>query len=109
MRERDRAGRVLALPNQSRGLIDAHGLTRTQVDREVWTVDEAGGRLSGPQAVNRVLRELGGGWPLTGRALGLPPLSWLWALAYRWVARNRSRLARWGDRPACDEPGADCE
>jgi predicted DCC family thiol-disulfide oxidoreductase YuxK len=109
VRERDRAGRVLALPNQTPGLISEHGLTRAEVDREAWTVDATGRREAGSRAVNRVLRELGGGWVFLGRVLSVPPLSWLEALGYGLVARNRSRLSRWGDRPACDEPDTPCE
>jgi predicted DCC family thiol-disulfide oxidoreductase YuxK len=109
VRERDRAGRVLALPNQTPGLIKEHGLTRAEVDREAWTVDPAGRREAGARAVNQVLSELGGGWAFLGRVLSTPPLSWLAALGYRLVARNRSRLSGWGDRPACDELDTPCE
>src|ERR1700674_1925880 len=59
VRRRDRAGRVLALANQKRGVLARYGVTRTQADRAAWTVDREG-RLEGAAAVNRVWRGLGG-------------------------------------------------
>jgi predicted DCC family thiol-disulfide oxidoreductase YuxK len=100
---------VLALPNQTPGVIRRHGLSRSQVDAGAWTVEPDGRRLGGAAAVNRVLRELGGGWALVSRAYGLAPVGWLEEMGYRWVVRNRHRLSRWGDPPACEQAGVDCQ
>ena len=67
------------------------GLTPAEVAVAVWWVAE-GARLSGHRAVARLLRELGGGWGIVGRAIGGPPLVWLGGPVYRWVAGNRSRF-----------------
>jgi len=49
-------------------------------------------RLGCHRVVVRVLRELGGGRGLVGRAIAVPPPSWPGGPAYRWVATNRSRF-----------------
>lgn len=89
---RDRGGRVLALPNQTPGLLDRFGLTREEVDREAWVIDPADRKFAGAAAINRVLEELGGVWALISRAYRFPPLRRLEDRLYAWVARNRSRL-----------------
>jgi predicted DCC family thiol-disulfide oxidoreductase YuxK len=102
VRERDAAGRVLAMPNQTPGLIERHGLTRADADRTVWTIDQEGTALSGAAAVNRVLSELPRPWPRVANLYRLPPLAWLERAVYGLVARNRSLLSRWwGDPPPC--------
>jgi predicted DCC family thiol-disulfide oxidoreductase YuxK len=55
------------------------------------------------------MREIGGGWALVGRAYRLRPVALVEEGAYRWFARNRSSLHRFGVRPECDEPGSGCE
>ena len=67
------------------------GLTAEEAASSAWWVEE-GERLSGHRAVARVLRELGGAWGVAGRVLSVPPVSWLGAPAYRWVAANRHRF-----------------
>lgn len=99
---RDAAGRIKALPNQTPGLIEQYGLTRAQVDREVWVIDAEGRALGGAAAVNQVLEALGGGWAWLGRALRLPPLFWCETRLYRWVAGHRYLFGRWGITPACE-------
>jgi predicted DCC family thiol-disulfide oxidoreductase YuxK len=84
----DRRGRVVARPNQEPGLIDTLGLTRDEVDRASWAVDR-GGRFAGAAGINRVLRELGGGWRLLGLLYLLPPIGWVEDRYYRRVARRR--------------------
>ncbi|HLQ60867.1 MAG TPA: DCC1-like thiol-disulfide oxidoreductase family protein [Candidatus Acidoferrales bacterium] len=83
---------MLALPNQAEGLAEAAGLSRQQLDRDAWALDAEGGRWRGAAALNRALRELGGPWRLISASYRVPPLGWLEDRAYRWVARNRSRL-----------------
>jgi acetyl esterase len=100
LRRRDRAGRVLALPNQTPGLLESSGLTREQADARVWALEPGGALVGGAAAVNRALAELGGGWALIAGAYRLPPLRALEDATYRWVARHRHQLARWwGDPP----------
>ena len=109
VRRRDRAGRVLALPNQKRGVLARYGLTRDEADRAAWTFEADGKRSGGAAAVNRVMHELGGGWSGVARAYRLRPVALAEERAYRWFAKHRSRWHRFGVRPECDEPGSDCE
>jgi predicted DCC family thiol-disulfide oxidoreductase YuxK len=100
---------VLALPNQKRGVLARHGITREEADRAAWAIGPDGVWSEGAAAVNRVLREMGGGWPALARAYRLWPVAAVEESAYRWFARNRSRFQRFGVSPECDEPGSDCE
>ena len=108
VRRRDRAGRVLAIANQKRGVLARYGVTRDEADRAAWTIDGKG-RLEGAAAVNRVWRDLGGGWAALARAHRLRPVAIVEEALYRWFARNRSSFHRFGVRPECDEPGSGCE
>ena len=107
MRRRDPAGRVLALPNQSPGLLARTRLSREDVDREAWAIDRAGRRYAGAAAINRTLAELGR-WRVAARLYALPGIRQVEDVVYRWFASNRGRFARWGAVPACARPGADC-
>jgi predicted DCC family thiol-disulfide oxidoreductase YuxK len=98
---------VVAVPNQQRGVLARYGLSRAQADENAWVVAR-GGRLGGAEAVNAVLRAMGGGWAALGNVLSLPPLAALERFGYRWFAARRSRFAWFGVTPECDEPGADC-
>lgn len=110
VKARDHAGRVLALPNQTPGILDRYGLTRASVNRAAWTIEPGGRALAGAAAVNRVLRELGGWWARLGLAYRLPPVHWIEDRAYSWIARHRQWLSSvYGTTPPCDEPDADCE
>jgi predicted DCC family thiol-disulfide oxidoreductase YuxK len=109
VRRRDRAGRVLALPNQKRGVLARYGLTREEADRAAWTIERDGKHSGGAAAVNRVMHELGGGWSAVAGAYRLRPIALLEEAAYRWFASNRSRISRFGVSPECDEPGSDCD
>jgi predicted DCC family thiol-disulfide oxidoreductase YuxK len=108
VRRRDRAGRVLAVANQKPGVIDRYGITREQAARSAWTVDRQGARLEGAAAMNRVLEELGMPWRLAAGARRLRPMAALEDALYGWFAARRSRFARFGVTPECDEPGAGC-
>lgn len=107
VRRRDRAGRVLAFANQKQGVLARYGVTREEADRAAWTIDGEE-RLEGAAAVNRVWREMGGGWAMVARAHQLRPLASMEEAVYRWFARNRSSFHRFGVRPECDGPGSDC-
>lgn len=108
VRRRDRAGRVQAIPNQQAGALERFGVTRAEADRAAWTIDPQGRRLEGAAAINRVLAELEGVWPAIGGLYRLRPLAAGEEAFYRWFARHRSRFARFGVTPECDEPGARC-
>jgi len=108
VRRRDRAGRVLAVAYQKPGVLDRYGITREQADRSAWTVDRQGGRLQGAPAMNRVLEEFGIPWRLAAAAHRLRPMAGLEDALYGWFAARRSRFARLGVTPECDEPGAGC-
>ena len=73
----------------------------TEITR--FLVDERGRVLRGARAVAEVWRRLPGGWPLVGLIAAYPPVSWLAALVYRWVARNRHRLGPHGGSCAVEE------
>jgi len=109
VRRRDRAGRVLALANQKRGVLSRYGLTREEADRAAWTIERDGRRSHGAAAVNRVMQEVGGPWSVLASAYRLRPLGVLEEAVYRSFARNRSRFHRFGVQPECDEPGSDCD
>lgn len=76
--EHTAADLVSAKPNQSPGLIERHGLTRQDVDRFVRVIGASGRRWRGAAASSRVLRSMGGGWPLLGGLAGViearPPI-----------------------------------
>ena len=106
--QRRSAGRVAVLPNQTRGMLARTGLSRAEVDREVWAIDRAGRRGGGAAAVNRALAEMGW-WRHPARLYATPGIRQAEEAIYAWVARNRGRLARWGITPGCAAAGADCE
>lgn len=109
MRQRDAAGRVLALPNQTPGLIEHYGLTRADVDRTAWSIDRVGRKYEGAAAINRLAQEFGGRWQLGMVLYRIPPLRWAEDAAYRWLADNRGRFARWGVTPECEQPESGCQ
>jgi predicted DCC family thiol-disulfide oxidoreductase YuxK len=85
----DRRRRISARPNQEPGLIEALGLTRMEVDRASWAVEKGGRRFEGAPGINRVLRELGGGWRLLGSLYLVSPVGRLEDRYYKRVARRR--------------------
>jgi predicted DCC family thiol-disulfide oxidoreductase YuxK len=95
VRARDTAGRVLVLPNQIPGLAGSYGLSRPQVDRDVWAIAPDKTRWSGAAAINRTLQELGSGWAWVAAVYRLAPLRWIEDGAYRWAAGHRAGLSRW--------------
>jgi predicted DCC family thiol-disulfide oxidoreductase YuxK len=108
VRRRDRAGRVLAIANQTRGVLARYRVTREEADRAAWTI-EGEARLEGAAAVNRIWREMGGGWLVVALPYRLWPVAAVEEGIYRWFARNRSSFHRLGVRPECQEASADCE
>jgi predicted DCC family thiol-disulfide oxidoreductase YuxK len=87
---RDGRGRVSVRPNQEAGLIESLGLTREEVGRAAWAVEPGGRKFEGAAAINRVLRELGGGWAVFGSLYQVPPVGWVEDRYYGRVARRRA-------------------
>ncbi len=108
IRARDPAGRVLALPSQTPGVRERFGLSKAQLDRELYAIARDRRVYHGADAVARVFRELGRPWPGLGRAMALPGVRTLMQWGYRWVAAHRARFARLGSTPACARPGTPC-
>ncbi|MEM9554385.1 MAG: DUF393 domain-containing protein [Acidobacteriota bacterium] len=79
----------------------ALGLREEQTRRAAWWLDGAR-RDSGHRAIARALIACGAPWPLLGRLLLVPPISWAAALGYRLIARYRGLLP--GTTPACRRP-----
>jgi predicted DCC family thiol-disulfide oxidoreductase YuxK len=107
VRRRVPPGRVLAVPNQAPGALERHGLTRAEADRAAWLIAPDGRRFEGAAAVSRVLEEVPG-WRGLARLYRFRPMGAIEEAFYRAFARNRSRFARFGVTPECDEPGAPC-
>lgn len=95
---------VEAIPYQRIELED-YGLTEEGVRRYVWWIDPLGRKYRGHRAVGKALESAGGLWPLVGRSMQTPPLTWLAAAGYRLVARYRGYLP--GGTPACRLPPGD--
>src|SRR5258708_31702495 len=107
VRRRDRAGRVLAIANQKRGVLARYGITREEADRAAWTIG-GDGRLEGAAAVNRVWRELGGGWAALARAHQLRPMAVGGEAVYPWFARPPAAFPRFRGAPGGGAPGSGC-
>jgi predicted DCC family thiol-disulfide oxidoreductase YuxK len=87
---RDRHGRISARPNQEPGLIHSLGLAREEVDRAAWAVERGGAKFEGAAGISRVLRELGGGWPVVAALYRVRPIRWVEDRYYARVARRRA-------------------
>jgi predicted DCC family thiol-disulfide oxidoreductase YuxK len=79
--------------------LNALGLTEDEAAAAVQWVGVDGAIRSGHEAIAAALDTAGGVWALAGRALLLPGISPIAAVAYRLVAANRHRLP--GGTPAC--------
>ena len=99
---------MLAVPNQAPGALERYGVSRPEADRAAWAVEVEGSKLEGAAAINRVLREVGGGWGWIAALSRLPPVAGAEETVYRWFAPRRSRFARFGVTPECEEPDAGC-
>jgi len=87
---RDRAGRISVRPSQEAGLIERLGLSREEADRASWAVEAEGRKFEGAAAINRVLRDLGGGWSVVGSVYRFAPFAWVEDRYYSRVARRRA-------------------
>ncbi|MGW4125821.1 thiol-disulfide oxidoreductase DCC family protein [Nocardia sp. NPDC004711] len=82
--------------------LPALGLTEQQVESAVQWIDGEGGRASGARAGALLLRRAAQPWRAVGTIMLIPPVSWLAAMVYRLIAKNRHRLP--GGTPACAFP-----
>jgi predicted DCC family thiol-disulfide oxidoreductase YuxK len=80
----------------------AYGLTEADCIEALQYVDADGRVFAGELAVAQVLRVSRPWARPAGVVIGLPGVRSVAAVAYRWVARNRSRLP--GGTPACAVP-----
>lgn len=94
-----RPGRAVPYQELDRAALARLGLSASQVAGAAWWVDESGNAWGGHQAIARSLAAAGGWRGTAGRALLVPPLSWLGSAVYPIVARHRRRLP--GTAPAC--------
>jgi predicted DCC family thiol-disulfide oxidoreductase YuxK len=86
------ADRIDAQPNQKPGVTEAFGLSREQVDAEVWVVEPDGRKMSGAAGANRVLETLGGLWWAIAQLYKVKPLAWVEDKFYHWFSANRHRF-----------------
>ncbi|WP_328381600.1 DUF393 domain-containing protein [Streptomyces sp. NBC_00400] len=78
------------------------GIAQQRAEHEVLWVTPAGSVHGGAQAVAKLLMSAGGGWPVVGALLTLPPVRWAAQGVYRIIARNRQRMP--GGTAACALP-----
>ena len=82
--------------------LDDYGLTRDDVTQYAWVVT-ASHQYAGHLAGSALLRmQPSIGWRFLGHLIATPPVSWVAAAVYHWVAANRHRLP--GGTPACAMP-----
>jgi predicted DCC family thiol-disulfide oxidoreductase YuxK len=108
VRRQDRDRRLEVIPNQAPGALERYGVSRAEADRAAWLVEPDGRRLEGAAAMSRTLELIGGGWQILALPHRLGAAAALEEAAYRWVARNRQHLARFGVTPECDLPDNPC-
>jgi predicted DCC family thiol-disulfide oxidoreductase YuxK len=90
VQKRDARGRLDVRPNQEEGLVERVGLSREEVDRASWAVEPGGAKFEGAAGINRVWRELGGGWAALSWLYRVPPIRWVEDRYYGRVARKRA-------------------
>src|SRR5258708_12925240 len=105
VRRRDRAGRVLAIANQKRGVLARYGITREEADRAAWVIGPDGVWSEGAAAGNRVWRDMGGGWSVLARAYRLWLPAAVWEGAFPLFARNPTSFPPFRASPAGPQPG----
>jgi predicted DCC family thiol-disulfide oxidoreductase YuxK len=90
VQKKDARGRVDVRPNQEEGLVERVGLSREEVDRASWVVEDGRAKFEGAAGINRVWRELGGLWAVVGALYLVPPVRWVEDRYYARVARKRA-------------------
>lgn len=84
-----------AVANDSPEWLGRAGIDPAEAAGKLWAWDPgSGARWSGAGAVNRILAELGDPYRRLALPYRWPPVAAAEEGIYRWVARNRHRLAR---------------
>ena len=89
-------GDVISVVDAQQWFATARGgtvVSREEIARAAWWIED-GRRIEGSRAVAQALIAVGGGWRLVGRALSWPPVEWIAAPTYRFVARHRRVVPR---------------
>lgn len=94
----DRAGQLAVVAWQVAPSPPMSRALATACQQAVQVVTRDGTVLAGAEAVAFVLGEVG--WRRLAHLLSRPPLRWLWAWGYRWVAGHRRTLSRLLGLPA---------
>lgn len=71
------------------------GISRDDVMRAAWWIEDGGPPAAGAAGVAKCLVAMGGRHAWIGRFLQLPVARLLAGWAYRWVAENRMTTSRW--------------
>ncbi|WP_369215547.1 thiol-disulfide oxidoreductase DCC family protein [Streptomyces flavofungini] len=79
-----------------------YGVPEERARHEALWVTPKGRAYGGAHAVAKILLSSGGGWPLLGALLTLPPIRWAAHGLYRLIADNRQYLSR--RTTACTPP-----
>lgn len=77
--------------------LDEFALTEHDVTTAAYWVDDAGRAHRGHLGIGRALMAAGGAWPLVGRLIVLPPISWVARPIYALIAKNRHRMPGAGE------------
>lgn len=94
-------GDVRVEPWQRLDLAAFH-LSERDVTTAAYWVDTRGRTFRGHRSIAKALIATGGAWKTVGALILVPPISWVAALGYLLVAKNRHRLP--GGTPACKLP-----
>lgn len=80
----------------------SHSLTEEDVARSAWWIDPDGTCTDEHRCIAKALRAMRAPWPALGRLLTLGPISPFARWTYRFVAKNRYRLPRFGSPAKCE-------
>ncbi len=69
--------------------LGALGVSRAEASRSIQWIEPSGRVSAAHVAAARLLVYNGGGWALLGRLMFVPPVAWIAAAAYRFVAWGR--------------------
>lgn len=86
---------VVASQQFSDAELAAIGVSRDDVMRAAWWIEDGHPPAEGAAAIARSLTAMGGREAVIGRVMELPVLRVLAQWAYRWVAENRMTASRW--------------
>jgi predicted DCC family thiol-disulfide oxidoreductase YuxK len=101
----DRRHRVSTVPFQGRGVPEGAGVSRDELARAVYWLDDDGSRCAGAEAVNVAL-SAALGTAVPRRIYRVPGVRQLQDAVYRWVSDNRHRFP--GTTPWCTTHPESC-